>query len=267
MGTRFGVRKQNSCEIVLFVPNFLRALGNFALRKTLPFIAVALVAVVCSGTRSTAQEESRRLDEGTLRPWVFEPSRNQRIPEFYDTYSLLLVCNPQWLGPERIGDLGKLYRQFGNFGRAIGNGHVAVWFWKNNAKASFDVAMGDAQSSKFANELDVERSVRFCKAWKLKPSAGPHLIVTSTYPSEFLGLPKDSAVYALGNMAPNEISALLAKLTDELVEKGHIDPDSPALWVRLLEATQHAINSFGCAWSFKVDAGPVNASLQSCKTR
>jgi hypothetical protein len=37
------------------------------------------------------------------------------------------------------------------------------------------------------------------------------------------------------------------------------------MWVQLLESTQHLINSFGCAWNFKIDAGPVKADLRSCQ--
>jgi hypothetical protein len=235
------------------------------LRIILLIITVALVALVCRGTGSTAQRLRHPQD-------VAEPSRGEGIPAHFSTYSLFLVCNPQWLEPERNEDVRKLYSQFQNFGRVIGGENLAVWFW--NLKR--EVTKNSSDGVEVTQGLDVERSVRFCKAWKLKPSAGPHLVVTSTYPNESdlsSGLPKDSAVYELGNMPAKNISELLAKLTDELVEKGHVDspvaaPQAPpTLWVRLLEATQHTINSFGCAWSFKIDAGPVNASLQSCKAR
>ncbi len=187
-----------------------------------------------------------------------------KIPNNYKTYSLFLVCNPEWLAPEKSAGLYQLYQQFQDFGRTIGDDHVAVWFWKTRS------GIGDAA---LAKNVDVERSVRFCQAWKLTPSKGPHLVVTSTYPDEdalssATGLPKNSAVFELGNMNPKEISDLLANLTDQLIAKGSV-PDSttnakPTLWVRLLEATQRTINNFGCAWSFKIDAGPVSADLHSC---
>lgn len=224
------------------------------MRKILSFLFLAFVALASNNTRILAQSKA-------------EVSRKESIPKNYQTYSLFLVCNPQWLSPEKNDDLGNLYLQFRNFGRAIGDDHLAVWFWTSGSLK---------RETDFAQDLDVERSVRFCKAWKLQPSMGPHLVVTSTYPDEedfSSGLPKNSAVYQLGDMNPKDISALLAKLTDELVSKGQVDsptaspPASASLWVRLLEATQQTINSFGCAWSFKIDAGPVNAALQSCKTR
>jgi hypothetical protein len=74
-------------------------------------------------------------------------------------------------------------------------------------------------------------------------------------------------------MTPTEISGLLTKLTDELVQKGRVETSPPAaaaaplaLWVRLLDATQRTINAFGCAWTFKIEAGVVNADLHACKT-
>lgn len=187
-----------------------------------------------------------------------------RIPKNFNTYSLFLVCNPQWLVPGKSGSLYGLYQQFENFGRTIGDENAAVWFWKSERRA-LDPTL--------AENVDVERGVRFCQAWKLKPSEGPHLVITTIYPDESnlsSGLPKGSAVYGLGNMSSTEISDLLAKLTDELVEKGRIEGPLPAaaplaLWVRLLDATQRTINSFGCAWTFKIEAGPVNADLHSCK--
>jgi hypothetical protein len=189
----------------------------------------------------------------------------QAIPKNFKTYSLFLVCNPQWLDPAKNAGLLQLYRQFQSFGRAIGDDHAAVWFWKSDSYEHSDAGL--------AQIVDVERSVRFCQAWKLIPSEGPHLVITSTYPDEAhlsTGLPKDSAVYKLGDMAPRDISALLAKLTDELIASGKIDNSGATtvskLWVQLLAATQQTINSFGCAWSFKINAGPVSADLKSCKT-
>jgi hypothetical protein len=202
---------------------------------------------------------------GSRQAAVEVVSGTGKIPKNFKTYSLFLVCNPQWLAPEKSEDLYRLYQQFENFGRTIGEDNAAVWFWKSERRAH-DPAL--------AENVDVERSARFCLAWKLRPSGGPHLIVTTVYPDESSlssGLPKGSAVYALGNMSPKEISGLITKLTDELVESGRVEGPSAtaapqALWVRLLDATQRTINSFGCAWTFKIEAGPVNADLHACKT-
>jgi hypothetical protein len=198
------------------------------------------------------------------------------IPKGFRTYSLFLICNPKWLNPGNDADLLELYNQFQIFGDAIGNDNAAVWFRQPG---------NDKHSNAFLpTGVDVARSVRFCQAWKLKPSEGPHIVIMSTYPDEAhltSGLPREHALYKLGKMAPNAIFKLLADLTDQLVVNGKVDPatneasstaDPPttappaALWVRLLSATQQTLDKFGCAWSFKVSAGPVSADLKACGT-
>jgi len=231
-------------------------------RKT-PFLLALVALTLTCVIRSANPQDAAEL-----------VTMKQPIPKGYKTYSLFLVCNPQWLDPSKSTGLFQLYQQFQNFGRAIGDDHVAIWFWKSNSYERKDAAL--------AQIVDVERSVRFCRAWKLIPSEGPHLVITSTYPDEAhlsSGLPLDSAVYKLGDMSPPNISKLLATLTDQLIATGKVappptaadasatqpPPPPPSLWIRLLTATQQTINSFGCAWSFKIDAGPVSADLKSCK--
>jgi hypothetical protein len=187
------------------------------------------------------------------------------IPSGYATYSLFLICNPEWLASSKSRDLLDLYEQFKAFGRTIGSSNDAVWFWLKYISP---------QDSNLAKNIDVERSVRFCQQWKLKPSAGPHLVVTYTYPDESnlsSGLPADSAVYELGDMKSEEIVKLLSELTDHLISMRTVGysaapPVTPSVfWQHLLESTRRTINNFGCAWSFKIDAGPVSADLHSCQ--
>jgi hypothetical protein len=235
-----------------------------------PFVlgVTVLSLVAGAGTEwAFARGAARVRDEKKVQEKA-EVERKGAIPKGYKTYSLFLICNLEWLeqrqGDKNSSQLYQLYQQFDNFGRTIGSDNVAVWLWTS--------AGNTPRTKASAEDVDVERSIRFCQAWHLKPSAGPHVVVTSTYPDESklsAGLPRDSAVFELGNMESKEISKLLAKLTDELVEKGHVQsaPEAPeARWVRLLGAVQQTINKFGCAWSFKIDAGPVKADLQSCKS-
>jgi hypothetical protein len=202
---------------------------------------------------------------------------NQQIKKGFKTYSLFLVCNPSWLQPRGTIEPQTefLYRSFLNFGHAIGDDNLAVWFWSSPA--------GLKTTSPTAENIDVGRSARFCQAWHLKPSEGPHLVITSTFPKESdlkSGLPKDSAVFQLGNMTDDQITRLLTKLTDQLLLSGKVDQtqvgasqpapqpkDAPPLWVRLLDAAQTSINSFGCAWTFKIDAGAVKADLHACQAK
>ena len=144
----------------------------------------------------------------------------------------------------------------------------------------------------FADSVDVERSVRFCKAFKLTPSSGPHILFLSSYPN--LKKPAADHAFALGGMNPSQISALLSKITDELVVEGKMTPPaateevgtrapqasaaggSPkaaptaaakreAWWIRILEATQKSIRDSGCAWHVKVAAAGLEADLPPCE--
>jgi hypothetical protein len=183
--------------------------------------------------------------------------------DHYQTWSLFLVCNANWLAPEKSDDLYTLYKRFQRFGRTIGRDQVAVWFWKSR-KARHDPDL--------ANNVDVERSVDFCTAFNLTPSEGPHLLIVSTYPDVTRArgpCVPPCAHYALGAMQPKEISELLGKLTDELVLKGRVamqPPPQDRLWVQLLEATRKILTKFGCTWTFELNAGALKAGLRPCQS-
>jgi hypothetical protein len=208
---------------------------------------------------------------------------NQEIKPGFKTYALFLICNPAWLeAPRQSGSqTAFLYRSFLNFGHAIGDDNLALWFWSSPT--------GTKTAIPLPENVDVARSARFCRAWRLKPSEGPHLVITSTYPNEKdlkPGLPKDSAVFQLGSMTNDQITRLLSKLTDQLLLTGRVEqppgdssqgqgqtppslpiPQPPPFWERLLTAVQGSINSFGCAWTFKIDAGAVKADLHACQSK
>ena len=223
--------------------------------------------------------------------------QKEAIPAGYKTYSLFLICNPDWLAPAKSSGLTDLYEKFQAFGRSIGDDQAAVWFWKTTVKPGWEMTMPPSAA------IDVERSIRFCKAWKLKPSDGPYLVITTTRPDEShlpSGVPDGTGVFALGDLSATQISSLLAKLTDSLLLTGKVDssiasagpPDpnaqstaagstvpasaasgttlpaaaSGAIWIRILSATQELIGEFGCAVSLKVNAGPLQADLKSCKS-
>jgi hypothetical protein len=194
----------------------------------------------------------------------------------FKTWSLFLICNPTWLTGEKSQQIHKLYMQFESFGGAIGDDNLAVWFWKKTKN----------DKSHLEENIDVNRAARFCRAFGLKPSEGPHVVITTTYPSESplpAGLPRKSAVFRLGNMSPDDISNLLSHLCDQLLanepitDKSKQTPktaaaksltdETPSHWVALLAAVQKCINSVGCAWTFKVDAGPVKADLHACQDK
>jgi hypothetical protein len=194
----------------------------------------------------------------------------------YKTWSLFLVCDEKWLGSgnDSAPGLYSLYLDFEKFGKAIGDDNLAVWFWKQNQTVD----------SKLASNIDVPRSAQFCKAYNLDPSKGPYLVISSTYPDEShlpSGLPPNSALFSLGNMKPNQVSPILEQVSAQLVQKralsanraatsdanGGAQPKPSVTWgVSLLESVQQVLTRFGCAWDFKIDAGPVQADLHPCGT-
>ena len=206
-----------------------------------------LVLAVLGGSTLVAAQEAVEMVSAT-----------DSIPRAnFRTWSLFLVCNPEWLTPEKSQDLFHLYREFSSFGRTIGDDNLAVWFWKSKERSD---------NPNLAENVDVERSVRYCKALGLKPSEGPHLFVTSTYPDSTKP-PKDFADFSLAKMSPGDVATLLLKVTDELVAHGRIGNQAEiagapeSIWVKLLEATQRTIGKFGCAWSLKVQTGFLTADL------
>src|SRR5947209_6237768 len=89
-------------------------------------------------------------------------STTGQIPRgMYKTWSLFVVCNPDWVSPEKSADLRNLYQRFKSFGDAIGRDNLAVWFWKRRA------ALTDPQ---LAENVDVARGADFCAAVGRAPS-------------------------------------------------------------------------------------------------
>ncbi len=87
----------------------------------------------------------------------------------YKTWSLFLICNPDWGAPEKSIDFANLYERFKSFGDAIGRDNLTVWFWKRQVPVN---------DPRLAENVDVARSADFCSAIRRPPSQGPYLVVT-----------------------------------------------------------------------------------------
>lgn len=202
-------------------------------------------------------------DVARAQNWSAVVGPTGKIPEAkYKSWSLFLVCNPEWLSAERGGDLEQLYYQFINFGRAIGDDHDAVWFWRSAVSLPNP---GPGLGAK----VDVERSAKFCKAFNIKPSSSPSVLITDTYPDPAKPS-KKYAVYELGGMKPNDISALLASVTDQLLLQGKVSPPtndasvSDGIFARLKLATEQLAHDFQCQFSFEITTGPVKTKVNPC---
>lgn len=184
----------------------------------------------------------------------------------FRTWSLFLVCNPDWVTPQKSADLAGLYWSFKRFGNAIGKDHLAVWFWTKTARTD---------DPRLTENVNVAASADYCAALKLRPSAGPFLVITTAYP-ELKAFPRDRAVFELGGLGSTELTKLLNALNDDLIVEGKVDaaraaavtrppPDSSTgFWIRLLEATRRSMIGFGCTVNVKVETGPLSAELREC---
>jgi hypothetical protein len=203
-------------------------------------------------------------------------SPTAQIPrDTYKTWSLFLVCNPDWVAPEKSADLANLYRRFKSFGDAIGRDNLAVWFWKRRVPVS---------DPRLAENVDIARSAEFCGALGRAPSQGPYLVVTTAYP-DVAAFPKERAIFELGGLQPADVARLLNTLTDQLVLQGRVDvamaaargpappggattppvaPPTSSLWIRLLEGTRQSLIGFGCTVKLQIDTGLLSAELRAC---
>jgi hypothetical protein len=218
------------------------------------FLALALFAVslaACQRSPDTKPPVPGAMAMG------FGPT--EEIPGQYTTWSLFLVCNPKWLMPARSEDLGNLYRQFKRFGDAIGKDNLAVWFWNRRTTL---------YESNLAEYVDVARSAELCRVLKLRPTEGPFLVITSTYPSP-VSFPGERAVFALGGREPKDLENLLGGLTDDLLLTGKVDPGnypvlSARLWERLLDAARRNLIAFGCGVAPKIKVSVLSVELTGC---
>jgi hypothetical protein len=190
----------------------------------------------------------------------------------YKTWSLFLICNPDWVAPDKSTDLANLYRRFKSFGDAIGRDNLAVWFWKRPVPVS---------DPRLAENVDVARSAEFCRALGRAPSQGPYLVVTTAYP-DVATFPTERAIFELGGLQPADLAKLLNTLTDQLLLQGRVDAamttargstplatattlqPSSSLWIRLLEGTRQSLIGFGCTVKLQIDTGLLSAELRAC---
>jgi hypothetical protein len=200
--------------------------------------------------------------------------RTQEIPRNgYKTWSLFLICTPGWVRSANSDQLRDLHSRFQAFGDAIGSDNLAVWFWKADSEST---------AAKRAEDVDVARSAEFCRSLRLRPSEGPHLVVTTAYP-DLRGFPADRAVFTLGGLSAGELTALLNRLTDQLLLEGKVESTrqelagaSPAtppnaeskapsgLWLRLLEGARLGMLGVRCSVGLKINAGVLSAELRAC---
>lgn len=189
-------------------------------------VQIASLAVLVLVLSSPAQTRGQAISELV--------TSDQPIPQEYKSWSLFLVCNPQWVVPEGESALETLYSRFQAFGRALGPEHVAVWFWSRPWSWSDQEELHTA--------VDVVRSSAFCSQLDLPLSESPYVVVTTEYPGEgkvstypeSFKIPENYYVMTLDGVEMTEATDLLTRLAERIVDErlDTLDPTSEGYWRR-----------------------------------
>jgi len=212
-------------DVASQVPPLPPPVWNLGPQDELPESYVAL------GTTAEKQETLKsclpnRLHVGNPDCYPIREGDIFTVHRYFKTYSLFLISNPEWLGPDSDGKIAGLYNAYEAFARAIGDEHAAVFFWKK-APAKKD---GKLVGSDLAAQIDASRSTEYEKALGLKISSRPHLVVTTKRPTPTTSL-GDYVLLQLGDLSPESTGTLLTKLADGLVAGSLSSEDlSSAKW-------------------------------------
>src|SRR5262245_26381473 len=182
---------------------------------------------------------------------------NEPIPRNYQSWSLFLICNPQWLLAENDVRLANLYAQFNAFGDAIGAKHLAVWLAKRPP----------APGRPIAQDIDVNQNAAFCTKMKLLPSKSPYVVVTTSYLDVKAANLTYQVAIELNNLPPADIGNLLNKLADQLIVQGlrQADFDSEQYWnawLRSVESIADLLSGMIRTVKISINSGPVKFEIE-----
>lgn len=172
----------------------------------------------------------------------------------YKTWTLFLICTRDWVATGKKQDLANLYDRFKTFGEAIGHDNLAVWFWKSKANKNGPLLV---------ENIDFQRSADFCRALRLDPSKGPHIVVMPQYPDP-VAVPSEQVIISLGGKDLAESVVLLNKLTDSLIIGQVYDFDKLMPWMRLLESVRKSLIGVGCNVTASFKSTNLSLAFRGC---
>lgn len=200
-------------------------------------VALALIGLAVPGSAAQAQDIQE----------VITP--DMEISRGYETWSLFLICNPAWASPDAYERIETMWRAFTGFGRAIGDDHLAVWFWRRAPRWG---------GEELVEDVDVERATRYCDLYDLLPSRSPHVLVTTSYPTLEERVEEYGTV-ELAGAEPGEITQFMISLADALYadDLARLDPQTETFWFRLFEAIRAPIRRLGEDVAVTIESGPL----------
>jgi hypothetical protein len=154
-------------------------------------VAVLLLALLTVGGYAPLQAAQARQEVSPGTP----------IKKGFETYTLFLFPSAEWL--DRAQDLDVLRKAYQNFGDAIGEKHLAVWFL-------------DADN----RTVSIARSKVFCDWLGLDYNSGPYIITTDVYP-ELMRANSKPVVIKLYDIPASKVVLILNILEQDLrTERG-----------------------------------------------
>ncbi len=173
------------------------------------------------------------------------------IPREFKSWSLFLVCSPGWILHNKDTGVSDLYHDFETFGDAIGSDNVAIWFWKHKGPPTVD-------------NVDLNRSAKYCRKYHLLPSSTPQVLVTTHYPDD--PGEGDKFVVGLNGLDASDSADALDKITDQLMQSGlnQKNLDRAAFWRDVWSASGTALSAVGCYLnkvSISIHTGALNAEI------
>jgi hypothetical protein len=177
-------------------------------------------------------------------------SAHTEIPDGYRSWALFLVCNTAWIIQNGDKGIQELHDEFSAFGRSIGDDNLAVWL------------LNESDKPPTVENTDIERSTRYCQKYRLSPSQGPYVLVTTRNPDVVNS--GDRLLVRLNGLTAHDSAQVLNTLTDQLVSgnlsQAEID-SSERGWLRLLGAVATAAGCYFNKVSFSLNAGAVKAEV------
>ena len=195
-----------------------------------------------------------------------------QIPENYDSYSLFLLCNPEWLLNESLATVDQLKKQFEIYGRTLGRKHAAVWFWRQNSFFPTQASEKSPEYYKQSGTVDVtrlsnlSRSSEFCQKFHLPPSEGPYIVAITVHPDK-IDESSNRVVISLKGLGSTEIASVLAIITDQiLITKLSQDEIGSKVywlsWRSVLSETIHRVKAWVKSVTFSIHAKAFDLEVE-----
>lgn len=151
--------------------------------------------------------------------------RFEEIPKNFKSYCLFLIPSEHWLKKEQYKAVGKLWELFVNFGRAIGEDNLAVWFIEYEESKltdpipilKHDISLKKPKNGKSEYKMfstDYIRSKNYCDKFNLNYNDGPYIIFTETHPDK--SSTEDILCIKFNNISPDRIIKFINDLEKDI---------------------------------------------------